>query len=319
MTDYVAGGVPEPLVPRTTEARNAREAALAAGRRRGPSVAVWGMAMVVASEATLFGTFIGSYYYLRFGSVHWPPPGTPEPRVVVPLIMVAILATTSLPMQLAANAARRGRLWRTRLLLVWALAVQCIYLAWAIHDYVQQLHVSQPQDNAYSSIYYTLLGADHVARRGRDPSRRLAAREARARPDDVPAQRGAGRRLLLARRQPPDPDRARGPAERDAVNEARDIVPARRETLLAPSPRERVGRFTLRRLSVVQWIGVVVAPLAWTGQHVVGYGVGEARCSVGGLRWGIGYDTWELAILADGGPARPRLRSCRRDGLPRDA
>ena len=85
------------------------------------------------------------------------------------------------------------------------------------------------------------------------------------------------------------------------MSEARDIVPARRETLLAPSPRERVGRFTLRRLSVVQWIGVVVAPLAWTGQHVVGYGVGQARCSVGGLHWGIGYDTWELAILAAAG------------------
>jgi heme/copper-type cytochrome/quinol oxidase subunit 3 len=162
VTDYSAGGVPERLVPHTTEARNGREAALAAGRRRGPSVAVWGMAMVVASEATLFGTFIGSYYYLRFGSVHWPPPGTPEPRVVVPLIMVAILATSSLPMQLAANAARRGRLWRTRLMLVWALAIQCVYLAWAIHDYLQQLQVSRPQDNAYSSIYYTLLGADHV-------------------------------------------------------------------------------------------------------------------------------------------------------------
>jgi heme/copper-type cytochrome/quinol oxidase subunit 3 len=162
VTDYVAGGVPEPLVPHTTEARNGREAALVAARRRGPSVAVWGMAMVVASEATLFGTFIGSYYYLRFVNAHWPPLGTPEPRVVVPLIMVGILATSSLPMQLAANAARRGRLWRTRFMLVWALVVQCIYLAWAIHDYVQQLHVSQPQDNAYSSIYYTLLGADHV-------------------------------------------------------------------------------------------------------------------------------------------------------------
>lgn len=85
------------------------------------------------------------------------------------------------------------------------------------------------------------------------------------------------------------------------MSEARDIVPARRETLLAPSPHEQVGRFTLRQLSVVQWIGVVVAPLAWTGQHVVGYGVGEARCSVGGLRWGIGYDTWQLAILAAAG------------------
>lgn len=68
-----------------------------------------------------------------------------------------------------------------------------------------------------------------------------------------------------------------------------------------PDRSARVGRHSLRQLSVVQWIGVVVAPLAWTGQHVVGYGVGEARCNVGGLGWGIGYDTWQLAILAAAG------------------
>jgi hypothetical protein len=56
-----------------------------------------------------------------------------------------------------------------------------------------------------------------------------------------------------------------------------------------------------RRLSVLQWIGVVVAPLAWTGQHVVGYGVGEARCSVAGMSWGIGYDVWQLAIMVCAG------------------
>ena len=97
-SDYVAGAVPV--------------------RRRGPGVAFWGMAMLVAGEATLFGTFIGSYYYLRFESVHWPPPGTPEPRVAVPLIMVGILVSSSIPMQLAARAVRRSRLWTTRLLLV---------------------------------------------------------------------------------------------------------------------------------------------------------------------------------------------------------
>jgi hypothetical protein len=58
---------------------------------------------------------------------------------------------------------------------------------------------------------------------------------------------------------------------------------------------------SLRRLSIVQWVGVVVAPVAWTGQHVVGYGVGQARCSVGGAGWGIGFDTWQLAILAAAG------------------
>ena len=58
---------------------------------------------------------------------------------------------------------------------------------------------------------------------------------------------------------------------------------------------------SLRRLGIVQWIGVVVAPLAWTAQHVVGYGVGQARCSVAGMRWGIGFDTWQLAIVAAAG------------------
>ena len=135
----------------------------AAGLRRGgPGLAFWGMAMLVAAEVTLFGTFVGTYYYLRFESVHWPPPGTPEPRVAVPLIMVGILVSSSIPMLLAARAVRRGGLWTTRLLLVWALVVQCAYLAWAIHDYVQQLNHSTPQDNAYSSIYYVLLGADHA-------------------------------------------------------------------------------------------------------------------------------------------------------------
>jgi heme/copper-type cytochrome/quinol oxidase subunit 3 len=162
MAGYVAGGVPEPLVPRTTEAGDSDEVVVLAGRRAGPSLAIWGMAMVIASEATLFGTFIGSYYYLRFGSAHWPPPGTPEPRVVVPLVMVGILVTSSIPMWLAARAVQGGRLWATRLFLVWALAVQCVYLAWAIHDFVQQLQVSTPQDNAYSSIYFVLLGADHA-------------------------------------------------------------------------------------------------------------------------------------------------------------
>ena len=51
-----------------------------------------------------------------------------------------------------------------------------------------------------------------------------------------------------------------------------------------------------RKLSVLQWVGVVVAPLAWTGQHVVGYGVGQARCEVGAA-WNLGFDTWQIAIV----------------------
>ena len=37
----------------------------------------------------------------------------------------------------------------------------------------------------------------------------------------------------------------------------------------------------------MQWFGLLGAPLAWTVQLVLGFGVTEARCGVGGSRWGV--------------------------------
>jgi cytochrome c oxidase subunit 3 len=119
------------------------------------------MAMFVASEATLLTVMIGSYYYLRFVTPTWPPPADPKPEVVIPLILVAVLAATSVPMQLAVVAARRGRLMTTRLLLSAALLVQIGYLVYEAHDFMRQVHHDPISTDAYSSIYFTLLGADH--------------------------------------------------------------------------------------------------------------------------------------------------------------
>jgi heme/copper-type cytochrome/quinol oxidase subunit 3 len=148
-------------VPRTTQATGAASVARAVALRPGRPAAWWGMTILIASEATLFGAFIGTYYYLRFKTPVWPPDGIPEPRLVVPLILVASLAATSVPMRLAATAARTGRLAATRLFVGIALVVQCGYFAYEVHDFSDQLHRFDITRDAYSSIYYTLLGADH--------------------------------------------------------------------------------------------------------------------------------------------------------------
>ena len=122
----------------------------------------WGMVILIASESTLFGCFIGTYYYLRFRSAQWPPDGIPEPKLVVPLILLAVLVSTTVPMRLAANAALSGRLAATRLLVGVALFVQSGYFAYEVHDFADQLGRFDVTRNAYSSIYYTLLGADHA-------------------------------------------------------------------------------------------------------------------------------------------------------------
>ena len=152
----------ESLVPRTTAAAGTHAVAAALARRKGPPAAWWGMAMFVASEGVLFAAFVGTFFYLRFNHHAWPFPGDPEPRVVVPLVLVAVLSTTSPILQAAWRAARQGRLAPARLLIVVALIVQSGYFAYEAHDYADQLKAMPIDRDAYSSIHYVLLGADHA-------------------------------------------------------------------------------------------------------------------------------------------------------------
>ena len=130
--------------------------------RPGPSRAWWGMAMFVASETALFSMMIGSYFLLRFKNLHWPPSGIPEPKVVVPLVLLGVLLATSAPMQLAVAAGRAGRVGRARGFVLLALVVQAGYFAMQVHEYAGDLSRFAPQEHAYASAYYTLLGADHA-------------------------------------------------------------------------------------------------------------------------------------------------------------
>jgi heme/copper-type cytochrome/quinol oxidase subunit 3 len=122
----------------------------------------WGIAVFVATEATLFGTMIGSYFYLRFQVPEWPPRGVPDPEVLVPLLLTAGLVATSLPVQLAYSAARRDRVALTRVLLLVALTIQAGYLGYQLHLFIDDLDKFSPDGSAYASIYFTLLGGHHL-------------------------------------------------------------------------------------------------------------------------------------------------------------
>ena len=65
-------------------------------------------------------------------------------------------------MQGAWRAVRSGRLAATRLLIAAALVVQCGYLAYEVDDYADELGRSPLGTDAYTSIHYVLLGADHA-------------------------------------------------------------------------------------------------------------------------------------------------------------
>jgi heme/copper-type cytochrome/quinol oxidase subunit 3 len=120
------------------------------------------MVVFVATEATLFGALAGTYLYLRFLNAHWPPPGVRDPAVLKPALLTLALVSTSLFMQLAWSSARQGRRAAAWRLLFVAFVMQSAYLVWQLHDYVHAWHAMDPQASAYSSVYLTLVGTDHL-------------------------------------------------------------------------------------------------------------------------------------------------------------
>ncbi len=55
---------------------------------------------------------------------------------------------------------------------------------------------------------------------------------------------------------------------------------------------------SLRKLEILQWVGLLGGALVWAAQHVLGYGITEAECGAGGLHWGIQNDVWQGALMA---------------------
>jgi cytochrome c oxidase subunit III len=122
----------------------------------------WGMAVLVATEATLFGALVASYFYLRFQAPQWPPAGIEKPPITVPLVLTAVLVATAFPMHLAVRAARRGNAGAARGWLALVLFVASGYFAMQMHRFMVSLATLPPQRHAYASIVYTLAGGHHA-------------------------------------------------------------------------------------------------------------------------------------------------------------
>ncbi|MGH2835509.1 MAG: cytochrome c oxidase subunit 3 [Solirubrobacteraceae bacterium] len=130
-------------------------------RQSAPS-GVWGMALFLCAEVALFGTLIGSYFYLESSDKSWPPHGIDRPEVLLPVLATAYLLLTLVPIHLAARASRRGERGRTVTAIAVGLICQCGYLAWQIVLFTDDLHKFSPRQTAYGSIYFTLLAVHHA-------------------------------------------------------------------------------------------------------------------------------------------------------------
>jgi heme/copper-type cytochrome/quinol oxidase subunit 3 len=124
------------------------------------SFAWWGMIWLILTEAALFASLILAYFFLRFrAQPEWPPGGIEEPPLLLPLVMTAILWSSSLPVHLADAGIREGNVRRLR----WGLAVGFVLGATFLTlqlgvEYPDTLKEFTPRTNAYGSLFFTLTG-----------------------------------------------------------------------------------------------------------------------------------------------------------------
>lgn len=122
----------------------------------------WGMALFLCTEVALFGTLIGSYFYLSFVDHRWPPRGVPEPEILKSSIAIGVLVATVLPVWRSVRAVRGGSRRAAILALALATVVQLAYLGFEINLWRLDYNAFHPENSAYASAYFTLLTVDHA-------------------------------------------------------------------------------------------------------------------------------------------------------------
>lgn len=133
-----------------------------AQRRGAAPNGIWGMALFLCAEITLFGTLLATYFYLDFQAHRWPPAPIKPPETLYPSLATAWLVLAVVPIWFASRAARSGN----RPLILWsmgvALVMQAGYLAAQVLLFRHDLLQFKPNQTAYGSIYFTMLAAHHA-------------------------------------------------------------------------------------------------------------------------------------------------------------
>lgn len=126
---------------------------------------VWGMPIFIVAEATLFMAFFAAYWALRLSQPGWPPPGTPDMPVAIPIIMTIILVSSSVTIhqgekRLKENDARGFLNWLGITVILGAL-----FLGFTGFEWTKLWHEGfTTSTNVYSTAFYSLTGfhASHV-------------------------------------------------------------------------------------------------------------------------------------------------------------
>jgi heme/copper-type cytochrome/quinol oxidase subunit 3 len=125
----------------------------------------WGMVLFCMNEAALFACLIARYFYLGLNSRFWPQAGIEKPKLRMPLIMTALLLSSSAVLVYAERGFEKGQRIRYRIGTLITVLLGLGFLYVQLREYHDKLKTMHPTEHAYASIFYTITGlhGTHVA------------------------------------------------------------------------------------------------------------------------------------------------------------
>lgn len=119
------------------------------------SAGVLGMLLFIASEAMFFAGLFAAYFALRADQAQWPPPGTPASGLGLPVVLTAVLLSSSVTQHIAARGGTSQRKWSTA-----TIALGLVFLTGQAWEWralgAEGLSVAS---NVYGTVFFLLTGA----------------------------------------------------------------------------------------------------------------------------------------------------------------
>ena len=121
------------------------------------SAGMWAVILFVSSEAFFFGALFTTYFFLRARVLEWAPVFGEKPTWEgLPLVNTVLLLASSVTMQLAVDAIKKGDRTRLRNWLIPTLVLGVLFLAGQGYEYTQLGFL--PRDGIFAAVFFTLTG-----------------------------------------------------------------------------------------------------------------------------------------------------------------
>lgn len=130
-----------------------------------PGLAGIGLPIFIVSEIFIFLSMFVGYWMMRLKAETWPPEGTPHISGTLPLIMTALLVSSSIAIHIGEEKLEKKDIGGFNKWLVITLVLGTVFLGCTIYEYNHLAHVGFiPSTNAFSTAFFSITGfhASHV-------------------------------------------------------------------------------------------------------------------------------------------------------------